>query len=212
MSTLFNLSPIAYFQSLAPYCTGGFVTVPPDFINNLMVQLNRRDWPGMPAVSFVDKYGQPECEDLAYNMFFSSTARSSQQPRSLTEGGNRSTEGLADYGMYGTESILTVDGKQRVFGGVGPGLTSPSSPRFSRAKYRRRAVTSSGGDPYATAITLGGQTFYTKTADIGEVGSRGFSPVPSKIPSSSNGPKPVNVEIGRDGHRLLSAQFQERLH
>ncbi len=45
MSTLFNLSPIAYFQSLAPYCNGGFVTVPPDFINNLMVQLNRRDWP-----------------------------------------------------------------------------------------------------------------------------------------------------------------------
>lgn len=38
------------------------------FIHNMIFQLSRKDWPGMPASSFVDKYGQEECEDLALNM------------------------------------------------------------------------------------------------------------------------------------------------
>jgi len=38
------------------------------FIHNMIYQMQRKDWPGMPPVSFVDKYGLQECEDLAYNM------------------------------------------------------------------------------------------------------------------------------------------------
>jgi len=40
------------------------------FINNMMFQLARRDWPGFSSMSFVDKYGQYECEDLAYNLLY----------------------------------------------------------------------------------------------------------------------------------------------
>ncbi len=151
----------------------------------------------MPAVSFVDKYGQPECEDLAYNMFLlfdSAVFGNSLAP--FTEGGNRSTEGLADYGMYGTESILTVDGKQRVFGGVGawPYVTQLSAV-FTGQSTGGVPFTSSGGDPYATAITPRRTDLLYQDGGHREVGSRGFSPRSIQDSFSSNGPKPVNVEI-----------------
>ena len=38
------------------------------FVQNMMKLMARRDWPGMPNVSFIDKYGQAECEDLAWDM------------------------------------------------------------------------------------------------------------------------------------------------
>jgi hypothetical protein len=38
------------------------------YIDYMMTQFNRSDWPGMPAKSFVEKYGTKDCEDLAVNL------------------------------------------------------------------------------------------------------------------------------------------------
>ena len=53
-----------------PVMSGAPSVVYQNFIKNMTAQLQRKDWPGMPAVSFQDKYGQRECENLSLNMLY----------------------------------------------------------------------------------------------------------------------------------------------
>ena len=100
-----------------------------NFINNMMVQLNRTDWPGFSGQSFVAKYGKSECEDLAFDMacLFDNAVDSNGSYPSFIQA---STKIQDINGNYGSASMYAnVDGKSRLFSGVGewPYLTQMSA-------------------------------------------------------------------------------------
>lgn len=85
-----------------------------DYMQNMMELLGRRDWPGMPATSFVDKFGSVECESLAVNLM---------QFHASTAGVNQSKVSKADsYGVYGSllHRYKRADGSFHLMSGVGP--------------------------------------------------------------------------------------------
>jgi len=105
------------------------------FINNMMVQLNRTDWPGFAGQSFVQKYGQKECEDLAYNLIclYDGGVRAQSIAPSAYGPSHDSRNYWADTnGVYGGKSIFgpdqagndsspstAIDGGTRLFAPIG---------------------------------------------------------------------------------------------
>lgn len=178
-------------------------TGPGAFASNLMVQLNRTDWPGFPGLSFVQKYGQNECEDLAVNTYYllessifagglaPSYTGSSQDPAAMMDG------------FYGKFAAQTVDGRSRLFGGIGewPYLTQLSVNFQSTYLGTTNATMTdsyAGKQTYTwTTPSSGTTTNYTKN-NTG--GSPGFSPnftSPSLTNVKTGTPpqSPVNIAI-----------------
>jgi hypothetical protein len=135
-------NPPSDFQVMADYdgtaksVTSGTSQVT-QFINAMMVQLNRTDWPGFNGESFVAKYGQAECEDLAYNLLHLydsaipsiNAGNASPSFYNLQGYSNVTSVPVAHVtpysqpvdsgGIFGSKSVLTVDGRERLMGGVG---------------------------------------------------------------------------------------------
>lgn len=64
-----NFQHLGWFTSSSPI-SGDKTTEMQRWVENVMALLSRKDWPGLPAKSFVDKYGLEECEDLAVNLLY----------------------------------------------------------------------------------------------------------------------------------------------
>ncbi len=83
-----------------------------NFVNNMMVQLNRTDWPGFAGESFTQKYGQRECEDLAYNLLcmYDETVRGNNASPGVDGDGHDSRDYWADTkGVYGGRNFFGLD-------------------------------------------------------------------------------------------------------
>ena len=83
-----------------------------NFVNNMMVQLNRTDWPGFQGKSFTQKYGQRECEDLAYNLLcmYDETVRGYSAAPEVDGAGHDSRNYSADWkGIYGGRNFFGQD-------------------------------------------------------------------------------------------------------
>jgi len=93
-----------------------------NWIDNIMALMSRSDWPGMPAKSFLDKYGREECESLAVNMlslFQASAGNLGFAPFVVYS----TVTGTADSaGIYGSRLVkyTRADGSVRLLSGIGP--------------------------------------------------------------------------------------------
>jgi len=125
------------FQEIGQYGNGtgnGGMAKAAAFVNNMMVQLNRTDWPGFSGLSFVGKYGQAECEDLAFNalcLYDSAAGVGGNSPFFFQNGAPRNDtspntmDSQFNYGsmaLFGSDTTpsTAIDGKPaRLLEGVG---------------------------------------------------------------------------------------------
>ena len=175
------------------------------FLNAMMVQLNRTDWPGFSGQSFVGKYGQAECEDLAFNMLslYDSAIHSNGENLQIYATGAPTNSAVDPYGIYGSCAQYTVDGKTRLFSGVGEwpylnqisvqivpvGNKGPSTATTSATASRYSGIiTNSYGTSPVTTVTD-----WTKVQGSVGGGSIGF--VPKWTANATPSLTPVNVGI-----------------
>ncbi len=173
-----------YYPAVGPNTNAGFqvygtmamaqpagppITSP--FINNMMVQLNRTDWPGFAGKSFVAKYGQSECEDFAFNLacLLDTTVGPGGYGLDFNYRGSHGQSG--DYaGNYGAMSQYSLGGQRlRVLSGVGewPYLNQMSASFSASTNGTIITNVPTATYPYATPVpvpTKPGMTYYTKGA------------------------------------------------
>jgi hypothetical protein len=107
-----NSNPPSDLVAISHYDSTGSMRNTANFVNNMMVQLNRTDWPGFTGKSFVQKYGQKECEDLAYNILcmYDMTVRGIYTAPEIDWDGWDSRNFWADMdGVYGGRNFFGLD-------------------------------------------------------------------------------------------------------
>jgi hypothetical protein len=186
------------------------------FVNNMMVQLNRTDWPGFQGLSFVGKYGQAECEDLAFNalcLYDSCIGLSGLGPCFYINGHVRNT-GIDVENNYGSLSLFNSDtpnslpidgkdgvgndGKPRLMGGVG------EWPYYSQVSVQFVPTANTGspmgtGSQFASKVTVNGVSSWTKQPS--RPGFAGTWPTVGSV-------TPYNVAIMPSAQVVYSAAFK----
>ncbi len=152
------------------------------FMDNIMFQLRRSDWPGMPAKSFKDKYGEQECEDIAFNMaslFDSALAGGSFAPFEIGVGNqnpnNRDPNG-AFYGgglfYYHDPSSDSGETQDRPFIGVSQG------PYIKEISVLFSTTGSGGYTPVTGATPLVTDSTTGTAITVADGADPGFAPPP----------------------------------
>jgi hypothetical protein len=167
------------------------------FVNNMMVQLNRTDWPGFSGLSFVGKYGQAECEDLALNtlcLYDSGAGIGGFAPNFYLPGGAERNSTTDEYGNYGsfamfgpdfagnnTTSPTTIDGKSRLLEGIG------EWPYFSQVSVEFEPIEGTGYVPPSSSIP-GSQFSIKVDSSTTSTKYSGYTVVPVTVPPTPPSP------------------------